>query len=353
VSVEDTLSLRDHRQDDRIPAKRGSLGLQRPEIRGRGRFAAYKRSWKNGDIGMKCFLHWFVASLAITAAICLPAAMPPAAGQDAQGGGDPALAQSPAPELVKMVPADRAGKPFVLAVALGSPPDDFCNDKGEIAGWEIDIVRAAIQSLGLQLELRPTTFDTLIPGLQAKRFDAATGQMGVTIVREKVVDMIGTLLGNELFAALADNPITVNSLEDLCGRTVATTRGSREMVFADEYQPKCAAGGKQPINALAFNDGNGAAEALMSRRAEVYWLGSTAVSYFVAQSKGRTKVVGHYTDTSYIGPALPKGSDMAAPLQAAIQHLMDNGTYQKIVTKWGLQDGAVNKAPLNPTSAQK
>ena len=91
----------------------------------------------------------------------------------------------------------------------------------------------------------------------------------------------------------------------------------------------------------------------MSRRAEVYWLGSTAISYFIAQSKGRTKVVGHYTDTSYIGPALPKGSDMAAPLQAAIQYLMDNGTYEKIVTKWGLQSGAVKKAPLNPTNAQQ
>jgi polar amino acid transport system substrate-binding protein len=125
------------------------------------------------------------------------------------------------------------------------------------------------------------------------------------------------------------------------------------MVFADEHQPKCAAAGKKPINALAFSDGNGAAEALMSGRADVYWLGSTAISYFVGQSKGRTKVVGHYTDTSYIGPALPKGSPMAAPLQAAIQRLMNNGTYEKIVTKWGLQSGMVKMAPLNPTNAQK
>jgi polar amino acid transport system substrate-binding protein len=302
---------------------------------------------------MKCLARWFIASHVIAAAIFLPAITPHAAAQNAQSGGDPALAQSPVSELVKMVPPDRVGKPFVLAVALGSPPDDFRNDNGEIAGWEIDIMRAATQSLGLRLELRPTTFDTLIPGLQANRFDAATGQLGVTVVREKVVDMIGALLGNELFAALADNPITVKSLADLCGVTVATTRGSREMVFADEYQPKCTAAGKQPINALAFNDGNGAAEALMSRRADVYWLGSTAISYFVAQSKGRTKVVGHYTDTSYIGPALPKGSDMAVPLQAAIQHLMDSGTYEKIVIKWGLQSGAVKTAPLNPINAQQ
>ena len=145
-----------------------------------------------------------------------------------QPGADPALTQQADTTLVKMVPTDMAGKPVVVAVALGSPPDDFRNEKGEIAGWEIDILRAATQSLGLGLELRPTTFDTLIPGLQAKRFDAAVGQMGVTVVREKVVDMIGALTGNELFAAAADSPISVKTLDDLCGLTVATTRGSRD-----------------------------------------------------------------------------------------------------------------------------
>jgi polar amino acid transport system substrate-binding protein len=262
--------------------------------------------------------------------------------------------QTPQPALMKLLPERVAtNKTFVLAVALGSPPDDFRNEKTEITGWEIDIMRGATEALGVQLELRPTTFDTLIPGLQAKRFDAAVGQMGVTVVREKVVDMIGTLLGNELFAALADSTIKVDSLEDLCGLTVATTRGSREMVFADAQNPKCIAAGKKPINALAFSDGNGAAESLMSKRSDLFWLGSTAVSYFVGQSNGKTKVVGSYTDTSYIGPALQKDSDMAVPLQAAIQFLIDNGTYQKIVQKWGLEGGAIKQAPLNPTNAPR
>lgn len=282
-------------------------------------------------------------------AVLLLAAPVPALAQSA----DPALTQQKDPALAAMVPAATASQPFTVAVALGAPPDNFRNENGDVTGWEPDIVRAATELLGLQLELRPTTFDTLIPGLQAHRFGAATGQMGVTNVRQKVVDMIGTLTSNELFAAYADSPIAVKTLDDLCGLTVATTRGSREMVFADEHQPKCAAAGKPPINALAFNDGNGAAEAMMSRRADLFWLGSTAISYFVRQSKGRTKVVGSYTDTSYIGIALPKGSDMAAPMQAAVQRLIDNGTYAKIVAKWGLADGAVTRAPLNPTTVEK
>lgn len=285
------------------------------------------------------------------AGVLLALASTPASAQ--QPGADPALTQQPDPALTKLVPPETAKQPFTVAVSLGSPPDDFRDAQGQVVGWEIDLIRAATELLGLKLELRPTTFDTLIPGLQARRFDAATGQMGVTVVRQKVVDQIGWLTGNELFAALAGNPIEIHTLDDLCGRTVGTTRGSREMVFAAEHQPKCAAAGKKPIEALAFNDGNGAAEAMMSGRADLFWLGSTAVSYFVAQSKGRAKIVGSYTDTSYIGVALPKGSDMAKPLQAALQKLVDNGAYAKVVDKWGLQGGAIKQVPLNPTNVQK
>ena len=168
----------------------------------------------------------FAAGAALAALHCTtrPAA---AATPDATATS---FAETVQPDLVKLLPPRvAASKTLTVAVALGSPPDDFRNDKGEIVGWEPDILRAAAQSLNLTLDLRPTTFDSLIPGLQAKRFDAAVGQMGVTEVREKVVDMLGTLKGNELFAALADTNIKVNSLDDLCGVTVATTRGSREV----------------------------------------------------------------------------------------------------------------------------
>jgi polar amino acid transport system substrate-binding protein len=150
------------------------------------------------------------------------------------GAALPALGQTlpletPQPGLVKLLPERIATtKMLTVAVSLGSAPDDFRDTNGEISGWEIDIRRAAAQAMGLQLDLRPTTFDTLIPGLQSKRFDAAVGQMGVSVVREKVVDMIGTLKSNEAFAALNTSDIKVNSLADLCGVTVATTRGSRE-----------------------------------------------------------------------------------------------------------------------------
>jgi len=288
--------------------------------------------------------------LPLFAAIALAAAAPGLLIAGPACAAETAIVETPQPDLIKRLPAPiAAAKKMTVAVAVGSPPDDFRNEAGQIDGWEIDILRTAAQALGLELDLRPTTFDTLIPGLQAKRFDAAVGQMGVTEIREKVVDMIGTLKGNELFAALSDSDIKVNSLDDICGRTVATTRGSREVEFATAHQPRCTELGKEPINILTFSDGTSAADSLISKRSDLFWIGSTAVSYFVAQSKGRTKVVGSYTDLSYIGIAMPKGSELAPVLAAAVQHLIDDGTYQKIVQKWGLEAGTIKTAPLNPT----
>ncbi len=167
--------------------------------------------------------------------------------------------------------------------------------------------------------------------------------------------MVGTLVANEAVRGAGGLGRSRSSgLEDLCGLTVGTTRGSREMVFVDDQNPKCTAAGKKPINALAFNDGNGAAEALMSRRADLFWLGSTAVELLCRSVQGPHQGRRAATPTrSYLGVGLPKGSPMAKPLQAAIQYLVDNGTYTKIVTKWGLLDGAIKQVPINPTGTPR
>ncbi|MBN8904459.1 MAG: hypothetical protein J0H57_25865, partial [Rhodospirillales bacterium] len=76
---------------------------------------------------MKMTLRLLLSAVLLVGAVRLGHAQDTAS----QAGADPALTQQADPALVKQVPADMKGKPFTLAVALGSPPDDFRNDKGE------------------------------------------------------------------------------------------------------------------------------------------------------------------------------------------------------------------------------
>src|SRR5487761_1886939 len=63
------------------------------------------------------------------------------------GAAEPSLVETPQPALIKLLPPRIAhSKTLTVAVAVGSPPDDFRNDKGKIVGWEIDILRSAAQS---------------------------------------------------------------------------------------------------------------------------------------------------------------------------------------------------------------
>ena len=121
--------------------------------------------------------------------------------------------------------------------------------------------------------------------------------------------MIGTLLGNESLPRCAEANIAVNNLDDLCGMTVATTRGSREIEFADEHAASASRRGQEADRRLAFNDGNSAAEALMSGRADCSGSAPPRSAISLRSPRAGPRWSASYTDTSYIGIAMPKGSD--------------------------------------------
>ena len=63
-----------------------------------------------------------------------------------------------------------------------------------------------------------------------------------------------------------------------------------------------------------------------------------------SDSKAKNTTVGYDVST------IKKGdSDTAKAVQAAMQKLMDDGTYMKILKHWGVESGAVDKAEINPT----
>lgn len=281
-------------------------------------------------------------------------------GSAGTGGGAPSVTNNPSPigerkqaSVAELVPASVVSSETLrVGVALGSPPDDFQDQNNTVVGWEVDMVRAAAQTMGLQVDFVPISFDSLIPGLQAHRFDAAIGQLGVTSAREQVVDFVTTLQSDEKFAALSKSGITVSSLTDLCGHSVAVTRGSREYNFAQAQSAACVKNGAKPVSIHVFEDGAGAGLSLTSGRSDLYWSGATAISYFVTNSNGLTKVVGSYLKPNPIGIAMPKDSGMAKAMQAAVQRLMDDGSYQKIIAKWGLGQQGINQAETNPSVAK-
>jgi polar amino acid transport system substrate-binding protein len=74
---------------------------------------------------------------------------------------------------------------------------------------------------------------------------------------------------------------------------------------------------------------------------------SPIAAYQVKQSNGQFKLVGETYGTAPYGLAVPKNSGLTAPLKAGLENLIASGKYKEILTKWGVQAGAITQPQIN------
>ena len=234
-----------------------------------------------------------------------------------------------------------------LTVALDAtyPPNEFlASDGTTIVGMDADLSNAIAQTMGLKAKLVNATFDTIIPGLVAGKYDMGASSFTDTKAREKVVDFVDYFTAGEGYYVKSGSPLAFNGLTSLCGHSVAVESGTTEQTDAQTQSKKCT-GSK--VTVLSFGNQSEANLAVSSGRADVGFADSQVAGYIVASSNGVFQNSGTAFEVAPYGLALPKGNGMAAPVQAAVNYLIGNGVYGKILTKWGVQSGAVTSSVIN------
>lgn len=255
------------------------------------------------------------------------------------------------PAAAALVPAGIKAR-GVLTVALDAsyPPDELIAPDGRtITGMDADLATAIGQVLGLRVEPVNATFDTIIPGLQSGKFDMGASSFTDTKEREKVVDFVTYFTSSEGFYISASNTATFDGLGSLCGHSVAVESGTTEADDAMAQVKACQDAGRPADNVLVFQDQNAGNLAVSTGRAEVGFSDSQVAKYVVDQSKGQFKLTGKPFNPSVYGIAVPKNG-VAQAVLAAVKDLIGDGTYLKILTKWGIQDGAIASPVINGAS---
>jgi polar amino acid transport system substrate-binding protein len=234
----------------------------------------------------------------------------------------------------------------VAADATYAPNEFIAPDGKTVIGMDADLVTALSTVMGLKAKVVNATFATIIPGLQAGRFDMGASSFTDTKAREKQVDFVTYLSVGESFLSEAKRGPKINTLSQLCGLTVSVEAGTTEKDDATKQNQKCVAAGKPAIKLLVFPDQNGANLALSSGRAQVDFADSPIIAYQV-RKLGVNVRQGPTFSTAPYGLALPKGNGMAKPVLAALKELMANGTYASILKKWQLQSAAITNPVIN------
>jgi len=191
------------------------------------------------------------------------------------------------------------------------------------------------------------TFSTIIPGLQSGKFDLGFSSFTDTVARQHQVDMVDYFASGEAYYVSSGSSLRLNGLSALCGHSVSVESGTTEEADAQAQAKTCTTAGNKTVKVLVFQDQNQANLAVSSGRADVGFLDSQVRDYIVAQSGGQFKTVGQTFGVAPYGLAVPKGSGMTQPLLGAVNELIHDGIYGKILAKWGIESGAVQTAVVN------
>ncbi|MGO4563389.1 ABC transporter substrate-binding protein [Rhizobiales bacterium 3FA27D7] len=263
---------------------------------------------------------------------------------------DTAISTSMDAKLNAMLPAKlkEAGKIRVASNVEYPPFEYYDTDNTTIIGLDKDLAEAIGQKLGVKLEFENMSFDAIIPALAANRYDMAMSAMTDTEERRKKVDFVDYFISGGGFLVKHGNPKNIHSLADICGVTAAIDKGTTEIEDARLASEECVKAGKPEVKVEVHPGTSKIVLALQSGRADVAMIDTSAGAYISQQHPGEFEV----PDASYAprpyGLVLPKESDdLAKALQATVQALIDEGTYAKILAKWGQEVGAVKEVTIN------
>lgn len=254
------------------------------------------------------------------------------------------------PSLAAQVPADiKSGGKLVIATDASYAPNEFKDDKGNIVGMDVDLANAIAQKLGLTADVQNATFDSIIPGITAKKYNMSMSSFTDSKEREATVDMVTYFSAGTGMAVKNGNPDKVDP-KDLCGKKVAVQTGTTQAdAIKDTINPACVKAGKPTIpgDGDKFDLQTDVTTALVSGRDQVMLADSPVIDYAVKQTNGQLQKVGDVTDTAPYGVVVPKGSELAKAVQGAVTSLMADGTYKAILEKWGVQAGSISTSVVN------
>jgi polar amino acid transport system substrate-binding protein len=261
----------------------------------------------------------------------------------AASGGANAAAEALVPAAIKS-----KGTITVAADASYAPNEFLASNGTTVVGMDPDLAQAIGKELGLKVNVKNITFDSIIPGLADGRFDLGMSSFTDNKMREKQVNFVTYFSAGTSFYTKASGGPSITGLSSLCGLSVAVESGTTQESDDKTQSKKCTTAGKKAVNVLSFATQSAANIALNAGRAQVGMADSPVAAYQVKTSNGAFKLAGTPYGTAPYGIAIPKtAGTMDQAVLAALKDLISNGTYTKIMTHWGIQAGDISDPVIN------
>lgn len=288
-----------------------------------------------------------IVALGITATACGDDGGSPSTDDTTKPTADSALAGL-VPEAIKSDGKLRIGTDASYA------PNEFMDKDGKtVVGMDVELFDAAAAKLGLKTEWVSSVFGDIIPGVQSGKYEIGVSSFTVNAERMQQVTMISYFNSPTQWATKKGNPAGID-IENACGKRIAVQKDTVQVTDLEARKKKCLDAGKPEIKIEQFPGQDNATASVVSGKNEGMLADLPIAMYAVQQTAGQLETLAEpYGDAPY-GAVLKKDDQkFAEAIQKAVQAIVEDGTYAKIMEKWGNQKGALtaDKVQINPAAS--
>lgn len=272
-----------------------------------------------------------------------------AAANDPGEAGFDVSAVTKVDEVASLVPADIAAS-GVLANGASTDyaPAEYRKVDGQTpTGYDVDLVNALAATMGLKGTTTHVEFDSLLPQIGTK-FTIGVSSFTITPEREAQMTMVSYFKAGFQYATAKGNPAGFDP-KDICGTTIGVQTGTAQQEWLENASKECTDAGKKAVSIKPHKAQTEVSTPVASGQYDAMLADSPVVGYVVEMSGGKIEALGDIFESALHGIAVPKDKpELAEAVRAGIQHLIDDGTYAKLLEHYGASSGAIETAEINP-----
>jgi polar amino acid transport system substrate-binding protein len=230
---------------------------------------------------------------------------------------------------------DLGGRAVVAVTENAYVPLNFADPKdGKGIGWEYDAFNEIAKRLNLKVEWKLSAWDPMIEGVRQGLFDVGMDGITITDERKAQVDFSDAYMRSEQFMLVRADEKRFSDKAGFAGdaKLLAGAQSGTTGFYTTVYD---ILDGDEANKRIKLFDTFGASvQALKTGDVDMVLMDKVSANGYIGASPDSFKIVGDVIKSEDFGFILKKGSDLLAPINAALKAMKDDGTVDKLNQKW-------------------
>lgn len=213
---------------------------------------------------------------------------------------------------------------LVMATNAEFPPYEF-HEGDKIVGIDAEIAQAIADKLGMELKIEDVAFDSIIPGVQAGKYDM--GMAGMTVTDERLQSVnFSTSYAKGVQVVIVKEGSDIKTVDDLEGKKIGVQTSTTGDIYAsDDFGEE---------NVTKYDNGAVAVQALISGKVDCVIIDNEPAKSYVAANEGLSILETSYVEEDYAICFNKDDADLQDKVNKALEELIADGTVKSIVDKY-------------------